>query len=183
MRPATGPAGYDGGVDDERTTDGRGDASPGPGEHRPERQLDRPPSDRYWDPEPLPEGDASRAPRWGIAAAGLTALLGALAIAIAGGKLTITAGLLVVAAVLGWLVAGLVSMDAAPTSGRTGRRTVATVIALAVVNRSLRCLADQVALIVSPPPLTTGSVHLHRASLKAPWFSSPQCESNVSCGL
>ena len=46
---------------------------------------------------------------------------------------TITAGLLVIAVVIGWLVAALVSFGADPGAGRTGRRATATVIALAGV--------------------------------------------------
>jgi hypothetical protein len=117
-------------VDDERVTEGTGDPPQVPGERRPERQLERPPSERYQEAEPVPADDAGRSPRWGTAAAVLTALVGAVAISIAGGKLTLTAGLLVIAGVLAWLVAGLVSMGADPTSGRTGRRSVATVLAL-----------------------------------------------------
>jgi hypothetical protein len=58
-----------------------------------------------------------------------------------------------------------------------------TASVLLVVKRSFTCLADQVARTVSPPPLAVGAVQVEAASLKAPWFSSPQCESKVSCGL
>jgi hypothetical protein len=117
-------------VDDEPVNEGTGDPPQVPGERRPERQLERPPSDRYQEAGPVPASDAGRSPRWGTVAAVLTSLMGAVAIAIAGGKLTIPAGLLVIAGVLGWLVAGLASMGADPTSGRTGRRGIATVLAL-----------------------------------------------------
>jgi hypothetical protein len=116
-----------GSVDDERPTGV-------PGERRPERQLERPPSDRYRDDaEPRPADEAPTAGPRGIVGAIVAALVGAIAIAVGGGLMTITAGLLVIAAVLGWVVAALVSLDADPAAGRRGRRTTATIVGLAGV--------------------------------------------------
>lgn len=72
-----------------------------PGDRRP--LLDHPPSDRYKAAPQAPEpGPAPRAVR--ALAAGLG---GAAAIALLGGPLSITLGLLVVAAVIGWVVGSL----------------------------------------------------------------------------
>jgi hypothetical protein len=120
-------------VDDERANEGAGGAEQVPGERRPERQLDRPPSERYLEAAPVETEPTGRSRAWGVASAILAAVVGGLAIAIAGGKVTVTAGLLVIAAVLGWLVAGLLSGGADPAVGRTGRRGAAALIALAGV--------------------------------------------------
>ena len=120
-------------MEDEPADEGTGARQRVPGERAPERQLDRPPSERYQESEPPLEETAGRSSALGLVGAVLVAVVGAVAIAIAGGRLTITAGLLVIAAVVGWLVAGLVSFGADPGAGRTGRRTTAMVIALAGV--------------------------------------------------
>jgi FtsH-binding integral membrane protein len=108
----------------------------GPGDRRPARQLDRPPSERYRSNEEAPEATIERPQSArGIAAAVIAALAGALAIAVGGGLLTITAGLLVVAAIVGWVVAVALGLGAGvPTAAERGRRrSTAAVIALAGV--------------------------------------------------
>ena len=71
----------------------------------------------------------------GIAAAFAAAIAGAIAIAVGGGLLTITAGLLVVAAIVGWVVAVALTLGAGPATdaGRRRRRWIAAVIALSGV--------------------------------------------------
>ncbi len=75
-------------------------APPEPGERG--RQLDRPPSDRYVvsATAPLPEAPASGRAIQGL----LAALIGAAVITILGGPLSVTFGLVAVAAVVGWAV-------------------------------------------------------------------------------
>ena len=63
-------------------------------------------------------------PARGMLLAGVVALAGAAAITIAGGLITITAGLLVVAGIIGWAVAVAVGYGAGPTlRGRTRARS------------------------------------------------------------
>lgn len=71
----------------------------------------------------------------GITAALLAAIAGAIAIAVGGGVLTITAGLLVVAAIVGWIVPVALMVGAGPGTAeeRGRRRWTAAVIALAGV--------------------------------------------------
>jgi hypothetical protein len=110
--------------------------NPAPGEQRPRGTLDRPPSDRYQtDHEAQPEALERPPFARGIAAALVAAVGGAIAIAIGGGLLTITAGLLVVAAIVGWLVAVALMLGAgpAPTAERPRRRWIAAAIAVAGV--------------------------------------------------
>ena len=81
-------------------------ASPG------ERRLAHPPSDRYRAaeaaaaeaPQAAPPDPAASVPR-GIAIATVVAIVGAVAIVVLGGILALSAGLVVVAAVIGWGVA------------------------------------------------------------------------------
>lgn len=116
--------------------DGPPTAGSGPGDRRPARQLDRPPSERYGSDEEAPEPTAERPPSArGIAVAAVATMVGAIIIALGGGLLTITAGLLVVAGVLGWLVAVALMLGAGPTAaGERGRRRwTAAIIALAGV--------------------------------------------------
>jgi hypothetical protein len=96
-----------------------------------ERRLARPPSDRYRPAEPkpaeaLPVGSLAR----GLLFGGLAAIAGALAITLAGGLVTITAGLLVVAAVVGWAVAVAVRYGAGPTLHGRARAAVSVVTAV-----------------------------------------------------
>ncbi|HEY7131951.1 MAG TPA: hypothetical protein VH440_06850 [Candidatus Limnocylindrales bacterium] len=82
---------------------------PDPGAPRPEpgeprQRLDRPPGERY----ASPAGDADTGPdlRWAPVA---VVLSGAILYTVLGGILTITAGLVVLAAFIGWLIGKLVS--------------------------------------------------------------------------
>jgi hypothetical protein len=59
------------------------------------------------------------------------ALLGALAITIAGGALTLTAGLIAVAGIVGWAVAGAVGTAGGAALTPDRRVTIAVVLALA----------------------------------------------------
>lgn len=63
----------------------------------------------------------------------MAGLAGAVVIALGGGLLTMTAGLLVIAAVVGWVVAVALSIDAARGPGLGPRRWTAAGIALAAV--------------------------------------------------
>jgi hypothetical protein len=67
-----------------------------------------------------------------IVVAFIAAIGGGIAIAVAGGILTITAGLLVLAAVVGWVVGAVFSLALGPTppGGRAIRRSFAAIIAL-----------------------------------------------------
>ncbi len=83
-----------------------------------ERRLARPPSERYVAPapEPSPAGatpDRGADPRRGSVLAVLLTILGAVAITVAGGLLAITAGLLVIAAALGWAIATVLAQGTA----------------------------------------------------------------------
>jgi hypothetical protein len=99
-----------------------------------ERRLTRPPSDRYR-AEPEPGGGPAFSPARGILYAGIAAVAGALAITVAGGLATITAGLLVVAGVVGWASAAAMAYGAGPTLG--GRARAAIGLAAAVVGVGL----------------------------------------------
>lgn len=122
MRPVRG---YDDAVDDTPPTNE-------PGERRPTRTLDHAPSDRYREVEVVEE-DAAPPPPAGraIVFAVLTAIGGGIAIAIAGGELTITAGLLVIAALLGWVVAVALTIGLGTNRsiGPMARRGTAAIIA------------------------------------------------------
>jgi hypothetical protein len=93
-----------------------------------ERRLARPPSDRYRPTVSEPaESSSVGSPARGILFGDMVGLLGAAAITLAGGLVTITAGLLVVAAVVGWAVAVAVAYGAgASLTGRT--RTLISVL-------------------------------------------------------
>jgi hypothetical protein len=90
-----------------------------------ERRLSHPPSDRYRSaasdlaPAPAPVASPVRGLAFGVAAA----LAGAMAITVLGGILTVTAGLVVIAAATGWTV-GIVM---------PGRRRTAVALALLAV--------------------------------------------------
>jgi hypothetical protein len=107
-----------------------------PGEQRP-RRLERSPSERY---ATVPRADTvsgEHRPRTrGLVAAVLAGIAGAVAIAVGGGLLTITAGLLVVAAVVGWAVAVAPTLGTGVGGGadRVSRRWTAALIALGAVS-------------------------------------------------
>jgi hypothetical protein len=97
-----------------------------------ERRLERPPSERYLDAPPDGEptaGSPGRGLVWGASAA----LLGALAITVGVALLDLTAGLLVVGAVVGWATALAVAAGAGDSLDRRGRAALAIVLALAGV--------------------------------------------------
>ncbi|HEV8282606.1 MAG TPA: hypothetical protein VGQ02_12145 [Candidatus Limnocylindrales bacterium] len=98
-----------------------------------ERRLARPPSERYRAVEEpaTPVGTRARGITWGMA----TAILGAAAITVAGGLLAITAGLLVIAGVVGWAVALAVVNAGGASPG--GARRVGTAITLALTGVAL----------------------------------------------
>jgi hypothetical protein len=90
--------------DDSRAPSAPPSAPPEPGERG--RVLDRPPSDRYKEAAPAPSTDtpvSGRAPQ-----AVLAALVGAAVITILGGPLSVTVGLVGVAAVIGWAIGSIV---------------------------------------------------------------------------
>jgi hypothetical protein len=62
----------------------------------------------------------------------LAAIVGGIGLAVAGGRLTITAGLVVIAAVLGWVVAIVLTIGLGTnrSMGRTTRRVTAATIAV-----------------------------------------------------
>jgi hypothetical protein len=91
-----------------------------------ERRLSRPPSDRYReveDPDAAPQAATARpgSPARGVAFALVAALVGAALTVVLGGRLTISAGLLVVAALTGRAVA-LALVAGAGASLRSSRR-------------------------------------------------------------
>jgi hypothetical protein len=96
-----------------------------------ERRLDRPPSDRYADPITTgtegtdPSGgtaDARRARARSLIAGLIVGFLGAVAIVLLGGVLSVSAGLLVVAMIIGWGTGRAVLGAADPTDrGRSSR--------------------------------------------------------------
>jgi hypothetical protein len=113
-----------------------------PGERRAAgRRLERPPADRYQaegngEAEPPPAGSVARAVWTGAG----VAVIGAVAITLAGGALTLTAGLIAVSGIAGWAVAGAVR--AAGGAALTPDRRVTIAVALALAG----ALAGQVGL-------------------------------------
>jgi hypothetical protein len=108
--------------------------TPAPGEHR-SRQLERPPSERFDTAEPT-EAITGESPPFahGLVAAVIAGIAGALVIAVGGGLFTITAGLLVIAGVVGWIVAVALTRGAGASTSTRGRtRATAALIALAAV--------------------------------------------------
>jgi hypothetical protein len=85
-----------------------------------ERRLERPPSDRYTPAAPEPGHDGAGSQGRALAYAVLAAITGAAVITVSGGILAITAGLLVIAAALGWAVAAALSTS--PADGTSVRR-------------------------------------------------------------
>lgn len=105
-----------------------------------ERRLAHPPSDRYRaaeeraaaaEEEAAGEGSASVAR--GVALAVLVAAVGAAAIVVLGGILTMTAGLVVVAVVLGWGVGLALRYGAGSRLARRRRAALAVVITLIAI--------------------------------------------------
>jgi hypothetical protein len=100
-----------------------------------ERRLAHPPSDRYRADEERRDAaaeapDASASVARGLAIAGVVAMVGALAIIVLGGVLSITSGLVVVAGATAWGVAAGLRFGAGDRL--PARRRVAVAIALAV---------------------------------------------------
>lgn len=107
------PGRYDGSVTDP--TAGPPEPAHAPGPVPGERRLAHPPSDRYRVVEPLaPVEDRAATPTRGVALGVGAAGLGAAATTILGGVLAVSAGLLVVAAATGWVVAVGLRMGAGP---------------------------------------------------------------------
>jgi hypothetical protein len=103
-----------------------------------ERRLAHPPSDRYRvaetapaDERPDPGASAAR----GVAIAVAVASVGAAAIVILGGVLTVTAGLVIIAAAIGWGVGAGLRFGAGPHL--TPRRRVVIAAVLAIVSIGL----------------------------------------------
>ena len=85
----------------EPPTDPRAPAAPPePGERG--RVLDRPPSDRYAASVPAPAAESPASGR--VMQGALAALIGAAVITVLGGPLSVTFGLIGVAAVVGWAI-------------------------------------------------------------------------------
>jgi hypothetical protein len=104
---------------------------PAPGE----RRLAHPPSDRYREAEARAEAartalDPAASDARGVTLAVLVAMVGAVAIVVLGGVLTLTAGLLVVAAATGWGIAAALRFGAGERL--EGGRRIWIAIALAV---------------------------------------------------
>jgi len=95
-----------------------------------ERRLDRPPSDRFLEAPPAdaPVGASAGSPARAAAAAVVTGLLGVVATIILGGVLAFTAGLLVLAAAIGWGVASAVLVGARGTLQRVPRVLLAVIV-------------------------------------------------------
>jgi hypothetical protein len=107
---------------------------PAPGE----RRLDRPPSDRYRD---VPDADGSGSRAAGdqgsigraVASGSLAGLAGAIATVVLGGVLSLSAGLVVVAAATGWAVGTATRVGAGSAMQRDRRPLLALAIALIAV--------------------------------------------------
>ena len=98
-----------------------------------ERRLAHPPSDRYREAEAMRAAAAAATPdpaasvARGVALGVVVAILGAAAIVVLGGLVTMTAGLVVVAGVIGWGVAAGLRFGAGEHL-RPDRRVVAAVV-------------------------------------------------------
>ena len=102
---------------------------PAPGE----RRLDRPPSDRYRD---LPDASAAAAQGSigrGIAGGFLIGLAGAVATVVLGGVLSLSAGLVVVAAATGWAVGTATRIGAGDAIDRDRRAWLGLVLAVVAI--------------------------------------------------
>jgi hypothetical protein len=97
-----------------------------------ERRLAHPPSDRYRTPEPeTPTRPVS--PGRGLAYAAIVGIVGAVMIVVLGGVLTLTGGLFVVAAVIGYATAWALRVGGGSTIGDRRRAYLALGLALASV--------------------------------------------------
>ena len=113
------------------TPDVTAETAPSPGE----RRLAHPPSDRYRVAEARAAAAADTADpaaslARGVAVATVVVILGAVAIVLLGGVLTITTGLLVVAGATGWGIAAALGIGAG--EHLSSRRRVALAVALGV---------------------------------------------------
>jgi hypothetical protein len=128
QEPAPRSGRYDG-----RVTDPAPPPTPG------ERRLDHPPSDRYRDATgeadpgagatPRSSGSTGRAVAWGF----LAGLVGAAVTVVLGGVLSLSAGLLVVAAGTGWAIGTATRVGAGDAFGRDRRPWVALGLAIVTV--------------------------------------------------
>jgi hypothetical protein len=133
--------GYDDGVTDPNQEHGEPPAAT-PSAAEPvtpgERRLAHPPSDRYRLAETPPadeRADPGASVVRGVAIAVAAAGLGAVAIVILGGVLTVTAGLVIVAAAIGWGVGAGLRFGAGPQL--PPRRRVVIAVVLAIVSVAL----------------------------------------------
>ena len=118
------------------TTDGPEAGPPAPGE----RRLARPPSERYRTEEPgLPAADDGNGSFGRALASGALAAIGvAIAIAVLGGVVLVTAGLIAIAALGGWAIGIAVRVGAAGTIAARQRATLGALLAgLAVLGGQL----------------------------------------------
>jgi hypothetical protein len=118
------------------STDGPDPGQPTPGE----RRLARPPSDRYRTDEPAPADaeDSGGSPGRAVAFGGLTGIAVAAAIAVLGGVVLLTAGLIAVAVLGGWAIAIAVRAGSGGTLPAQRRTVLAAVLAgLAVLGGQL----------------------------------------------
>jgi hypothetical protein len=98
-----------------------------------DRRLDRAPSERHLAEAEIAAGSPARAIAFGL----LVAIGGAVAIAALGGGLAISAGLLVVAALIGWLIAAAITAGGTGTSTLRRSNRVVAAVALAVLSVAL----------------------------------------------
>jgi hypothetical protein len=113
------------------TTDDPDPGPPTPGE----RRLDRPPSDRYRTEEPVPVDAEDGGGAYGRALAfgGLTAIAIAAGIALFGGVILVTAGLVALAALGGWAIGIAVRVGSGGTVAVERRAVMAAVLAAVAV--------------------------------------------------
>ncbi len=107
---------------------------PAPGE----RRLDRPPSDRYRDlPDPAGAGGGATSGQGsiarGVAFGSLGGLAGAAVTVVLGGVLSLSAGLVIVAAATGWAVGTATRVGAGDAIARTRRPWLTLVLAVVAV--------------------------------------------------
>jgi hypothetical protein len=104
-------------------------AGPVPGE----RRLDHPPSDRYRAAELAAQGTPRpTSVARGLGYAAIVVVLGALAITVLGGIVTLTGGLLALAAIIGWATAWALRTGGGATIAASRRTWLAIALALAL---------------------------------------------------